>query len=409
MSMRIFTAVRHSNDPAQYYGGLWSSNFYPALRELGCEIVESQTDLLFTSRFMGIAGDFTREELAMRAQTTDRILDEVREARRHGPIHLFLSYFYNAHFDPEGFECLRQLGIPSVNFYCNSIHQFEQVAEIAAQVDFSWHPERDARQSYLAVGANPIHVQMGADPQTYFPVSGVDRLARACFVGQRYADRDRWLSALVEANIPIDIYGAGWTSDSEPHVAGVPETSVYLGREQIRPGTFKSYRKLIMTDIRRHGVIGAIRQAARQAAYRSETQRLAQRLHPCVKGKAGDLPSIFGAYEVSVNLSNVWTDGRPGSPLVSHIRLRDFEAPMSRACYLTGHNDEISEFYDLGREVDTYRDKLELADKARFYLVKAGAAERLREAGYRRARHDHTWTRRFEDLLARTGLDAKRP
>ena len=38
MSMRIFTAARHSNDPAKYYGGLWSSNFYPALRELGCEI-----------------------------------------------------------------------------------------------------------------------------------------------------------------------------------------------------------------------------------------------------------------------------------------------------------------------------------------------------------------------------------
>jgi len=37
--MRIFCAVRHSNDPKRFYGALWSGNFYPALRELGHELV----------------------------------------------------------------------------------------------------------------------------------------------------------------------------------------------------------------------------------------------------------------------------------------------------------------------------------------------------------------------------------
>ena len=101
--MRIFSAVRHSSDPRHFYGGLWSANFYPALRELGHEIVESQTDLLPTSQFMDIAGDFTPEEAQARAETTQRILDEVRAALRTGPVHLFLSYFYNAHFDPDAF------------------------------------------------------------------------------------------------------------------------------------------------------------------------------------------------------------------------------------------------------------------------------------------------------------------
>ena len=72
--MRVFTAVRHSADPSKFYGGLWSGNFYPALRELGHEIIESQTDLLPTSQFMGVDGRFTAEELAVRGETTDRIL-----------------------------------------------------------------------------------------------------------------------------------------------------------------------------------------------------------------------------------------------------------------------------------------------------------------------------------------------
>jgi spore maturation protein CgeB len=405
MVMKMFCAVRHSNDPRLFYGGLWSSNFYPALRQLGCEIVESQTDLLPTSRFMAIAQDFTPEELAMRAQTTERIVDEVREAKRQGPVHLFLGYFYNAHFDPAGFEEIRQLGIPSVNFYCNSIHQFELVATIAAHVDFSWHPEREARPAYLSVGANPIRVQMGADPRVYRPVNGIERHSKVCFVGQRYADRDRWLAALVEANIPVDIYGVGWGVDNETHAGRVPEVPVYLGRRHVTPGTLASYFQLVTKDVRQHGVFGAIGNLAVQATYRHETRRLAHVLRSRAKGKADDLARVFGAYEVNLNFSNVWAEGRPGSPLISHVRLRDFEVPMCRTCYLTGHSDEITEFYGVGNEIDTYCEESELVDKARFYLANPDAAEKLREAGYRRAIRDHTWKHRFEELFAKIGLN----
>ena len=172
--MRIFCAVRHSQDTRQYYGGLWSANFYPALRQLGHEIVESQVDLLPASRFMGIAGDFTPKELNLRAKITQQILEEVRLEHKRGGLDLFLSYFYNSHFDPAGFDELRRLGIPSINFYCNSIYQFEQVAAIAAKVDFSWHAEMAATPSYTAVGAKPLWVQMGADPQIYRPIQGAE-------------------------------------------------------------------------------------------------------------------------------------------------------------------------------------------------------------------------------------------
>ena len=358
---------------------------------------------------MAIPDDFTSEELAIRAQTTERILDEVREARRQGAVHAFLSYFYNAHFDPAGFDELRRLGIPSINFYCNSIHQFEQVAAIAARADFSWHPERDARPSYLSIGANPVWVQMGADPHVCQPLNGIERQPKVCFVGQRYADRDRWLATLIEANISVDIYGAGWgADDDEAHMEHVAEIPVYLGRRQIKPGTLTSYLQLVASEIKRDGPINAIKHVAVQTVYRHKTRRLAQILRSQAKGNAGDLANVLGAYEICLNLSNVWSEGGSWSPLISHVRLRDFEAPMCRTCYLTGHNDEIAQFYALGREVDTYRDKSELVDKVRFYLANPDAAERLREAGYRRALRDHTWTQRFEELFSKIGLNKNR-
>ena len=125
--MRVFCAVRHSSDPARYYGGLWSGNFLPALHALGHEVIESGVDLLPTSRFMHIGAGFTAQEREARARTTEMILDEALAAHQRQPLDLFLSYFYNAHFDPAGFDELRRLGIPSVNFYCNSIYQFDLV------------------------------------------------------------------------------------------------------------------------------------------------------------------------------------------------------------------------------------------------------------------------------------------
>jgi len=402
--MRVFCAVRHSCDPGFYYGGLWSGNFYPALQQLGHEIVDSDVDLLPLSRFMHVPGDFTREELAARADLTQRILDEVRAAHQKQPIDLFLSYFYNAHFDPAGFDELRRLGIPTVNFYCNSIYQFSLVAEIAAKVDYSWHPERDATSCYRGVGGNPVRVQFGADPNLYRPIDVEKRKRAACFIGQRYADRDRWLAALHNADVPFDVYGNGWTPAVEvgENIAAFEE--VYLGRKHHRPGSLASYINVVRENILHWGVIGGLSRTARQWHHRRETQELAPLIVAYSKGRAQNIATTLAAYDVCLNFSNVWADGWPGSALIPHVRLRDFEAPMCRTCYLTGHTDEIEEFYEVGREIDTYRTSDELVEKTKFYLNNQNAAERLRAVGYERARRDHIWVRRFEELFLKIGL-----
>jgi spore maturation protein CgeB len=405
--MRIFCAVRHATDRQRFYGGLWSDNFYAALRSMGHEIIESHTDLSSTSMFMDIAGDFTWEELEVRARTTESILDEVRAVHERSPVDLFLSYFYNAHCDPEIFDELRRMGILSVNFYCNSIHQFDLVKAVAARTDFAWHAEKGARQKYLDVGANPVWVQMGANPEVYYPMPDVRRLPKACFVGQRYADRDRWLAALIRSDVPVDIYGSGWTAAADA-VHAPPNShknkGTYLGRARRSPASWRSYFEAVLENVRQGGFISGIMRSVRQARYRSNTRYLLPLLAGNARGPAMDVTTVFAKHDVCLNFSNVWSDGRPGSPLIAHVRLRDFEAPMSRTCYLTGHSDEIAEFYDVGSEIDTYRTPEELVDKTQFYLHHQHVAEKMREAGYRRALRDHTWRSRFKELFQKIGL-----
>ena len=405
--MRIFTAVRHSIDPKFYYGGLWSGNFYPALRQLGHEIVESQTDLLPASHFMYVAHGFTTQELAARASITEKILDEVRRAHAERPIDLFLSYFYNSHFAPEVFGEIHRLGIPTVNFYCNSIHQFNLVEEVAASVNHSWHTEKEARASYLKAGARPVWVQMGADPDVYRPLAHISRQARACFVGQRYADRDRHLAALITAGVPLDIYGSGWAANDSGNgkkELPVEFESEYLGRKLKKPGGLRSYAYTTLQNLGNHGVLDGTRRTINQVRNRAERRAIDPLLATGARGMAGDLSETFARYEVVLNFSNVWADSRPGSRLIPHVRLRDFEAPMCRTCYLTGYSDEILEFYEPGTEIDVYRNTEELIDKTKYYLAHPSQAESLRAAGFERARRDHTWQRRFEQLFREIGL-----
>ncbi|MEY2480203.1 MAG: spore maturation protein CgeB [Verrucomicrobiota bacterium] len=355
---------------------------------------------------MHVPEDFTREEGAARTEITQKILDEVQSAHRQSHIDLFLGYFYNAHFDAAGFEQLRTLGITSVNFYCNSIYQFPLVADIAANVDYSWHPEKNARALYLDVGAKPVWVQMGADPDVYRPIPEIPKKRNACFVGQRYADRDRWIASLISANIPLVVYGPGWGNSNNRADNHGQTSTQYLGRAHYSPGTIASYLENAQRLISQKGIISAITRLTRQTRYRQQTRQLSSLFSPYAKGLISfeEISRVFAAYEVCLNFSNVWADGRPGSTLISHVRLRDFEAPMCRTCYLTGESDEIRECYDVGKEIDTYSSKDELIDKVRFYLSHTEEAERLRERGYQRARRDHTWKSRFQELFDKIGI-----
>lgn len=384
--MRIFIAVRHALDPEFYYGSLWSGNFYPALRQLGHEIIESKVDLLPASSFMQVAAGFTPEQRKVRQRITEQVIGELRAAHQEKPVDLFLSYFYNAHFEPGGFAQIHKLGVTTLNFFCNSTYQFELVSEIAKEVNFSWHPEKGARELYLKAGANPVRVQLGADPQIYSPRPEIARQARACFVGQRYADRGRYLAELIIGGVPVDIYGKGWGKPDEPKAGALP-----------------AYLSVFSDNIKKNGVFKGLQRNLGQFYYRRSSRKLDPVLASADRGFTDDVSRTFAAYEVVLNFSNVWSDGRPGSKLLAHVRLRDFEAPMCRACYLTGYSEEIGEFYRLGKEIDTYRTPQELAEKAKFYLAHPLEAERLREAGYRRALREHTWKERFKLLFQKIG------
>ena len=86
------------------------------------------------------------------------------------------------------------------------------------------------------------------------------------------------------------------------------------------------------------------------------------------------------------------------------LKGRDFEIPMSGGLYLTEHHPELETVYDLGKEIVTYRGFDELVAKIRRLLANPDEAEAIRQAGFRRARKEHTWEMRFERVFTLMNL-----
>ena len=81
------------------------------------------------------------------------------------------------------------------------------------------------------------------------------------------------------------------------------------------------------------------------------------------------------------------------------IKGRDFEAPGCGSLLLTKNSDEIREYFIPGKEIVTYKDVDDAAEKIKFYLKNDIEREKIAENGYKRVLKDHTYEKRFEEFL----------
>lgn len=91
------------------------------------------------------------------------------------------------------------------------------------------------------------------------------------------------------------------------------------------------------------------------------------------------------------------------------LKGRDFEVPASGGLYLTQNNPELDLVYEIGREIVTYSDERDCANKIAWLLAAPEKADQIRQAGYRRSLAEHIWEKRFEEILSLAGLLAERP
>ena len=349
---------------------IWRRNLYESLVSLGHEVVEfegdwSETFLKLDTFNPSHQGFIKRNRPLFSAE----LIKQVEAAHAIAPLDLFFSYLWDACVTPETIDAIGALGVPTVNWYCNGSFQLNLVEQISPHFDFCLVPEKFRLKDYEAMGAHPIYCQEAANSDFYKPVD-VPYDLDVAFVGMAYGERPAAVAGLIEQGIDVRVWGPLWTRFTREG-------------QTMRMQAGKIKRALL-----RQPSPAPVWLPARNVGGILSDEKLVE---------------TFSRAKINLGFSSCGETHREGERIVQ-IRLRDFEVPMSGGFYLVEHMEELAEFFEIGREIETYHDFDELADKIRFYLSHDEARETIRRAGFERARRDHTWRKRFEMAFDYMGL-----
>ena len=366
--------------PSAQASSIWKTNLHDPLIGLGHTV--SLLDVNLDDYF--VHAENARWLAVNRDQLTDALWEAYLSFVEKGGCDMVFLYFADGFVHPDVFQRIRSAGTPVINYGCNNIHQFHLVRSISMAVDLAVYAEKPASRSFDMIGARSYHMPMAANEKFYRRLD-TSYAYDVSFVGQRYADRGQLLCSLINAGINVQAFGPKW-------IPGGAHTGNSAFRDKADKLTtiVRSHGPGYAIDFLAHRVIDALHQ-------KHEDRRLREHVHGILSDD--ELVEVFNRSKINLGFSNVLEGARSGGRSMAHVRLRDFEVPMCGGFYLTGWTEELADYFEIGQEIETYRSRPELLEKAQYYLTHPEQREKIREAGLRRALQDHTWTQRLNMLL----------
>lgn len=386
--MRIYLAffqTRARGAGAANYG-FWADMMRAGLREAGHIVLESP-DLDWAE---GMSFDDPAALQAWRDRTWSRALTDIADQQAQGGVDLFLGYFFPKQIEPAAITELTRRGIPTVNFFCDNIREFRRVPAAFRPFSLHWVPEWAAVPLYRDARLACVHAAMPlwVPPEVRTVAAHED--STATFLGSRDDLRAGLFGRLAAHGVSVRIRGKGW----EPAAVSAP------------PHPSGSILANQWSFVRQHGLAAWFGKFSRRSAApvppppaawlggpvsRDEYLRLTRESAVTIGVNRYDSPRL-----------------RPGE-IATYSRLRDLEAPMLGACYLTEWAPGLDRLYDLEREITTYRDEADLAGQLRALLADAPRRRRMRAAAQARALREHTVGPTLKKIAAALGLPEPAP
>ena len=314
-----------------------------------------------------------------------RFIDE--ELKRGMKIAMFLSYLYPQQIDSAAIAEIRRRGIPCVNFFCDNIREFKRVPWEYHSFDLHWVPGWEALEMYARSGAKTCFAPMPCwiPDEARVPATGEN--GQVTFIGSADELRRVLLNKALLMGARVMIGGAGWSKVNNEIIGA--KSAAELLKNQIE-------------FVRRRGIPQWFRKTAR----RLRAPPSPKIPKACILSKIDDTEYVTLTKESTITLGvNRVPSFRRSfrNPLV-YSRLRDIEAPMMGACYLTEWTEGLEHLYDLGTEVETYRTAEEMVAKIDLLKADENARHSMRVAGQRRALADHTVGKSIEKIATSLGL-----
>ena len=330
---------------------------------------------------------------AWRARTWTRTLDWLKEKLRNGcSIDLFLSYFYPTQIEPTAIREIQRMGVPCVNFFADNVREFTKVPEEYHCFDLQWVPEFEALPMYREAGLKVVHAPMPVWVDPKHRTIASRETQDVAFIGSADFLRRELLRDAISAGAPLRIRGPGWIKEDD---TAVPQNShrpfVRLVKNQTR-------------FVRERGVAEWLRKISQTMQGERAATIAQQYISPPVFGD--DYVRVTKQSQVVIGINRVPTFHRSLRHPLKYSRLRDIEAPMMGACYLTEWTEGLDQLYQVGTEVESYRTAEEMVAKIDWLKRDQAKRQNLRQLGQRRALTDLTIAKSLKKICLALNLGA---
>lgn len=370
---RVFAVVPDCHARQSYYAGLWGRHFYQGIAGAvqKCHFPQGMEELWAESRDSESRIPLSPSDHAMANQ---KLAEQIEAIHRGSGLDAVVSYCYSSDIDSELVQRVKKLGVPWVNFFCDSTHMFNRVKTLASVTSLNWFPEHAAIERYQQLGAPYICAPYAFNPD-YLPQVAVSHPCHTVgFVGLPTSNRITQLGWLRLLGQRVIIRGRGWTGGQAN-----PFESRRSPWERLRGALLQPH-------------------LAEKAARRI--------LWPMVRRQAeGELnDKEFFVFLAQCQMILGLNQGRDEKGrLMSYLKFRDMEFPGYGCCYVTEYNEDIASVFELGREVLAFRTLWEAARTMREIEKEPERLQDIRKAARVKVLNRHIWKARLVELAQGLG------
>ena len=383
--MRILLSCQQSlkKQPLPAYSH-WRNYFVAGLVEAGHEVVEVAN----VDWAEGMTYPTGSELDAWRTRTWETVETFVRQKIAQQTIHLFVGYFYPEQVEVSAIRELQRMGIPCVNFFCDNVREFLKPPAEYSPFALHWVPEFEALPMYEAARLPHVHAPMPCWVSAELRSASLLETEPATFIGSADVLRRNLLGQALRGGADFTIRGNGWLVDTAAQSKKV-RTAATLINNQI-------------DLVKRRGLGGLLTKIeSRMPPLRPP---LIEELRIGAPLSEAEYFRVSREAMVTIGVNRVPTANRSLHRPLVYSRLRDIEAPMLGACYLTEWTEGLEHMYEVGKEIETYRTAEELKSKLDDLRRNPSRRGTMREGAQRRALSTLSVARSIERIGAYFGL-----
>lgn len=370
--MRVFlTCLQSLKDHSVSAYKHWRTYFVNGFAEAGIECVEVP-DVDWIEGIIHPQGEKREEWLS---QTWEKTLAFIRREHTRKPIDFFLGYLYPQMVQAEAIQEIQRMGLPCVNFFCDNVREFRDVPSEFHCFDLHWVPEHQAVEMYRQAGLKFIHAAMPCWVPPAQRSCDHPETQKASFIGSPDELRRDLLGQAIQSGADINIYGSGWCGEEKRSSVSSKIASRFIQNQ--------------WRDISQQGLCSWLYKFERRLRPLPQPPLIPLR-RLCGKLSPDDFVRVMQQSCVAIGINRVTVHYRSLWKPISYSRLRDIEAPMMGACYLTEWAEDLEHLYELGSEIETYRSAEELKSKLEALQKNPEKRREMRRLAQARALSEHT-------------------